>query len=60
MSSYDYSIVYKPGTNIVATDAMSRLSLQENLQVPTPGYIIHLTDHLDDITVDSTDIRKRI
>ena len=34
MSSYDYSIMYKPETNIVAVDAMSRLPLHENLQVP--------------------------
>ena len=31
MSSYDYSIMYKPGTITVAADAMSRLPLQENL-----------------------------
>ena len=57
MSSYDYSIMYKPGTNIVVADAMSRLPLQENLQVLTPGCIIHVMDHLDDTTVDSADIR---
>ena len=59
MSSYDYSIMYKPGTNIVAADAMSRLPLQENLQVPIPECIIRLMDHLDDTTVDSTGIRRR-
>ena len=31
MSSYDYSIMYKPGTNIVAADTVSHLPLQENL-----------------------------
>ena len=56
MSSYDYSIMYKPGTNITAADAMS--CLQDNLQVPAPGYIIHMLDHLDDTTVDSADIRR--
>ena len=58
MSSFDYSIIYKLGTNIVAADAMSRLLLQENLKVPTPGVIIHQMDNLDDTSVDSTDIRK--
>ena len=56
MSLYDYSIIYKPGTNIVAAVAMN---LQENLQVPTPGCIIHLKNHMDDTTMDSTNIRRR-
>ena len=56
MSSYDYSIKYKPGTNIVVVEVMCCLPLQENLKVPTPGYIIHLMDHLDDTTVNSADI----
>ena len=60
MSSFDYSIMYKPGTNIVAADAMSRLPLQENLQVPMLGCTLHLMDYLDDTTVDSTDIRRHI
>ena len=59
MSSYDYSIMYKPGTNIIAADAMSRLLLKENLQVKTPGCIIHLIDHLNNTAVDSADIRWR-
>ena len=50
--------MYKPGTNIVAADTMSHLLPQENLQVPTPGCIIHQMDHLDDTTVDSADIRR--
>ena len=58
MSSYDYSIIYKPETNIDAADAMSHLPLQENLQVLTTGCIIHLMDHLDDTTVDSANIRR--
>ena len=58
MSSYNYSIMYKPGTNIVATEAMNHLPLQENLQVSTMGCIIHLMDHLDDITVDSANILR--
>ena len=52
--------MYKPGTNIVAADAMSHLPLQEDLQVPTLGCIIHLMDQLDDTTVDSADIRRHI
>ena len=56
MSSYDYSIMYKPGRNIAAADTMSRFPLQENLQVPTLGCTIHLMDHLDDTTVDYADI----
>ena len=56
MSSYDYSIIYKPGTNIVAADVMSRPPLYDNLQVLTPGCIIHLMNHLDDTTVNSADI----
>ena len=58
MSSYDYSIMHKTGTNIVTADAMCRLPQQENLQVPTLECIIHLMDHLDDTTVDSADIRR--
>lgn len=58
MSSSDYSITYKLGTNIVAVDTMSRLPLQENLQIPMPGCIIHLMDHLDNATVDSADIHR--
>ena len=58
MSSYNYSIFYKLGTNIVAADAMSYLPLQENLQVPMPGCIIYLMDHLDYTTVDSINIRR--
>lgn len=56
MSAYDYTIEYRPGSHIVTADAMSRLPLQEALDVPTPGCIIHLMDHLDNSTVDSTDI----
>ena len=51
--------MFKPETNIVTADAMRRLSLQENLQVPTPRCIIHLMDQMDDTTVDSADIRRR-
>ena len=58
MSSYDYNIMYKLGTSIVATDAMRHLPLQENLQVPILGCIIHQIHHLDDTTVDATDICK--
>ena len=53
MSSYDYSIINKPGTNIVAADAMSHLPQPENLQILMPGCIIHLMDHLDDTTESS-------
>ena len=35
---------------------MNHLSLQENLQVLMPGCNIHLMDHLDDTTEDSTNI----
>ena len=51
MSSYDYSIMYKPETNIVAANAISCLLLQENLQVPTLGCIIHLMDKLDSANI---------
>ena len=53
------SEMYKLGINIVAADTMSHTPLQENVQFLMLGCIIHLIDHLDDITVDSTDIRRR-
>ena len=56
MSSYNYNIMYKLGTNIVAADTVSCLPLQENPQAPMLGCIIHLIDHLDDTAVDSANI----
>ena len=45
---------------VVRNQPMLPLPLQENLQVSTPECIIHLMDHLDNTTVDSADIRRRI
>ena len=56
MSAYDYTIEYKSSSHIVTADAMSRLPLQEILDVPTPGCVIHLMDHLNNSMIDSIDI----
>jgi len=58
MSAYDYTIEYKPGSRIVTADAMSRIPLQEILDVPTPGCVIHLMDRLNNSMVDSMDIQN--
>ena len=47
MSAYDYTIEYKPGSQIATADAMNFLPLQEILDVPMPGCVIHLMDYLN-------------
>ena len=47
LSAYDYSIQYKPGTQMSNADAFSRLPLPSTIDhVPTPGNILLLFSQL--------------
>ena len=54
LAAYDYTISYKPGCEHANGDAMSRLPLNANVgQVPTPGDVVLLPDHMPSNTTVS-------
>ena len=55
-----YMIKYKPGKSMSTADALSRLPLQTTLndsQVPLPGDLCHLLNHLDQAIVTASQIK---
>lgn len=60
MSTFDYKIEYKPSSRIVGVDEMSRLPLNEVLDVSTSVCEISFMDHFDNSMVDLFDIRTHI
>ena len=60
LAAYQYTIKHKPGTSMSNADALSRLPLQcnfTNSQVPLPGDLCHLLNHLDQSIVTSSQIK---
>ena len=54
-----YTIKYKPGKSMSTADSISRLPLQTTLndsQVPLPGHLCHLLNHLDEAIVTASQI----
>ena len=58
LSAYDYSIQYKPGTQMSNADALSRLPLSETINyVPTPGNLLLLWSQLSEQIVSAEQIK---
>ena len=60
LAAYQYTIKYKPGKSMSTADALSRLPLQTTLndsQVPLPGDLCHLLNHLDEAIVTASQIK---
>ena len=60
LAPYQYTIKYKPGKSMSTADALSRLPLQTTLndsQVPLPGDLCHLLNHLDQAIVTASQIK---
>ena len=60
LSTYEYTIAYRPGKDQAPADAFSRLPLQETrAEVPMPGDLLLLRDHLENVSpVSAEQIRK--
>ena len=60
LAAYQYTFKYKPGKSMSTADALSRLPLQTTLndsQVPLPGDLCHLLNHLDQAIVTASQIK---
>ena len=60
LAAYQYTIKHKPGTSMSYADALSRLPLKCNFtdsQVPLPGDLCHLLNHLDQSIVTASQIK---
>ena len=60
LAAYQYTIKYKPGKSMSTADVLSRLPLQTILydsQVPLPGDLRHLLNHLDQAIVTASQIK---
>ena len=58
MQGYDYELIYRPDTNIVNTDAQSRLPLPETVEVSVPEPVLNLLQHLEEGPVTTTMIKE--
>ena len=60
LAAYQYTIKYKPGKNMSTADALSRLPLKHSFsdsEVPMPGDLIHLLNHLEESIVTAAQIK---
>ena len=58
LSAYDYSIHYKPGTQMSNADALSRLPLSSTIDyVPTPGNLLLLFSQLSERIISAEHIK---
>ena len=60
LAAYQYTIKHKPGTSMLNADGLSRLPLKCNFtdsQVPLPGDLCHLLNHLDQSIVTASQIK---
>ena len=55
LSAYEYSIAYRPGKEHANADAHSRLPLPQQTNVPVPGDLLLLQDHLDTTSLVTTE-----
>ena len=55
---YEYKLIYRAGTSIVNTDALSRLPLPETVKVPMPEPVLNLLQHLEEGPVTETMIKE--
>ena len=55
LSAYEYSIAYRPGKEHAKADALSRLPLPQQTNVPVPGDLLLLQDQLDTISLVTTE-----
>ena len=60
LAACQYTVKYKPGKNMSTADALSRLPLKHsfsNSEVPMPGDLIHLLNHLEESIVTAAQIK---
>ena len=60
LAAYQYTIKYKPGENMSTADALSRLPLKHTFvdsEIPMPGDLIHLLNHLEESIVTAAQIK---
>ena len=55
LSAYEYSITYRPGKDHANADALSRLPLSQEINVPFPGDLLLLREHLDTTSLLTTE-----
>ena len=55
LSAYKYSIAYRPGKQHGNADALSNLPLLQQTNVPVPGDLLLLQDHLDTTSLVTTE-----
>ena len=55
LSAYEYSIAYRPGKEHANADALSRLPLPQQTDMPVPGDLLLLQDHLDTMSLVTTE-----
>ena len=59
LSSYQYTVIYKPGSQMVNADVLSRLPLPETPEsVPIPGEIVLLMQNLENSPVTFNHLRQ--
>ena len=55
LSAYEYSITYHPGKDHANADSLSRLPLLQEINVPFPGDLLLLREHLDTTSLLTTE-----
>ena len=59
LSTYSYTIRYKPGTHVANADALSRLPLPDKLDsVPVPADVQQMLNHLSECIIHVDQIKK--
>ena len=60
LAAYQYTIKYKPGKNMSTADALSRLPFKHTFfdsEVPMPGDLIYLLNHLEESIITAAQIK---